>query len=100
MNITQAAERAGVTYRQALHWAGKGYISDQPVHVGSGAGGARLSAEQVERLCILADLTRALAISPAHAGRIAKRFAMKPDVALRAGPFLLSYDPEEEKPSS
>lgn len=95
MNITQAAEQAGVTYRQALHWAGKGYISDGPLRFGTG-NGARLTSAEVERLRILAELVRNLAISPAHAGRIAKRFANKPDVALQAGPFLLSYNPTEE----
>jgi hypothetical protein len=81
----EAARVAGITVRQANHWAVRGYVRPERVN-GSGSGyRLRWSDEDVSKAAMLGALSRVLGQGPDGTGEPLRTFAAKLAVQRGAG---------------
>jgi hypothetical protein len=84
-STVEAAALAGITVRQANHWAARGYV--RPERVGGTGSGYRLRwmREDVEKCAMLGALSRVLGLGPNGSGEPLGAFAMKLAVQRETG---------------
>lgn len=101
MNGQQAAEAAGVTYRQLDHWSGRGYLDTETSETprrSRGSGRERTyGSVDVDRLRVMGELTRSLGMSPAVAARVAEAVVVRGRSGVTAGRWVLTRRPEEDE---